>query len=112
MRVLEIKALLARSLACISLYRMLPKPEEATVPLLAQGAAHLACMRATLMFLIASIRRRFLSEAADMLPSLCNNKQHGFSKGKSIHIAISEFTKRVYKAQDEKESNIGIWLDL
>jgi hypothetical protein len=41
--------------------------------------------------------------------SIINNKQHGFCKGKSTHTAISEFTKRVYKALDEKESNRNIF---
>ena len=44
--------------------------------------------------------------------SIINNKQHGFCKGKSTHTAITEFTKRVYKALDEKEMSIGIFLDL
>ncbi|PNF19881.1 hypothetical protein B7P43_G12295 [Cryptotermes secundus] len=43
--------------------------------------------------------------------SIINNKQHGFCKGKPIHTEITEFTKRVYKALDEKETSIGIFLD-
>ncbi|PNF26089.1 hypothetical protein B7P43_G04923 [Cryptotermes secundus] len=44
--------------------------------------------------------------------SIINNKQHGFCKGKSTHTAITEFTKMVYKALDEKEASIGLFLDL
>jgi hypothetical protein len=44
--------------------------------------------------------------------SIISNKQHGFCKGKSTHIAITEFTKRVYKSLDEKEISIGLFPDL
>jgi hypothetical protein len=39
--------------------------------------------------------------------SIIKNKQHGFCKGKSIHIATAEFTEMVYKSLDKKETNIG-----
>jgi hypothetical protein len=44
--------------------------------------------------------------------SIINNKQHGFSKGKSTNTAIAEFIKRVYKSMDEREIGIGLFLDL
>jgi hypothetical protein len=43
---------------------------------------------------------------------IITNKQHGFSKGKSTHTAIAEFTKRVYISLDKKELSIGLFLDL
>jgi hypothetical protein len=43
---------------------------------------------------------------------IINNKQHGFCKGKSTNTVIAEFIKRIYKSMDEKEINIGLFLDL
>jgi hypothetical protein len=44
--------------------------------------------------------------------SIISDKQHGFHKGRSTNTAIADFIEKVYKSLDQRETNIGIFLDL